>query len=169
MPRDVAGPGPKKLGRLDPFSWVAIVPLAGIAVLAMISGGLIVIGLVLLVLAGLLALFDMWSNRAMEGDERRRPPARRPAQDRRANQPQAGRPRPQPGRQQPAARQFGGRQGAARQPSGGGRQQPPPANGRQQPARQPARQQGARQPARQPGARPRPQPRRDPGDYDRRR
>ncbi|MFE0023771.1 hypothetical protein [Amycolatopsis sp. NPDC059021] len=64
-------------GRIDPYCWCAALPLVLVAVLLAVSGGL-GFGLIFLVLAGLIVLFDSWVNRP-DPDERRPRPAAGPA------------------------------------------------------------------------------------------
>ncbi|MFD9893435.1 hypothetical protein ACFWY9_29165 [Amycolatopsis sp. NPDC059027] len=83
-------------GRIDPYCWCAVLPLVLVAILIAVSGGL-VIGMLFLVLAGLVLLFDSWVNRP-DPDERRPRPAG-PARAPQAAPPRQARPpRPPAGR-----------------------------------------------------------------------
>lgn len=52
-------------GRVDPFCMFAVVPMLIIAGL-FIWGGIAIVGVVLIILASLVVLFDSWSNRPMK-------------------------------------------------------------------------------------------------------
>jgi hypothetical protein len=52
-------------GRIDPFCMFAVVPLLIIAGL-FIWGGIAVVGVVLIILAILVVVFDSWANRPMK-------------------------------------------------------------------------------------------------------
>lgn len=70
-----------KFGRIDPFCWVAVVPILLVAVAVGLLGGLWV-AVALVCVAGLLVLFDSWVNRGAPPKEARRDAGRRVAPSR---------------------------------------------------------------------------------------
>lgn len=82
--RDGSGSG-RKFGRVDPFCWVAVVPIVLVAAGIGLLGGLVP-AIVLVCVAGLLVLFDSWVNRHAPPKDSGQDLGRRPAprQDRSA-------------------------------------------------------------------------------------
>ncbi|GAA2796012.1 hypothetical protein [Saccharopolyspora taberi] len=76
MARDAGAGKSAAFGRIDPFCWVAVVPMI-IGGLLTLLGGVTELGIGLLVLAVLVLVFDSWSNRPRPGIDRRRPAAAR--------------------------------------------------------------------------------------------
>jgi hypothetical protein len=57
-----SGQGRQMFGKVDPFCFVAVVPMV-IAAVLFIWGGIAIMGVALIVLALLVVVFDSWANR----------------------------------------------------------------------------------------------------------
>jgi hypothetical protein len=60
-----SGPKQQYFGRVDPFCLFAVLPMLIISVL-FIWGGIAVVGIVLIILAILVVVFDSWANRPIK-------------------------------------------------------------------------------------------------------
>lgn len=89
-----------KFGRIDPFCMMAVLPVLFVA--ALIAATVSVpLGLVGVLVAGLIVLFDAWANRPAAAPPPPPPPAPRPARPARPAPPRAGDPRRAPARRPP--------------------------------------------------------------------